>query len=76
MLFGVYEAKRKANRPSLVYCGDERSKGVVAELIRDVRFDPVDARPQKAVSLGGRVADSQKLESRRHPRRLSDGRVL
>jgi predicted dinucleotide-binding enzyme len=44
VLFGVYEAKRKANRPSLVYCGDDRSaKAVAAELIRDVGFDPVDA---------------------------------
>src|SRR5467141_2000857 len=43
VLFGVYEAKRKAKRPSLVYCGDdESSKGVAAGLIRDVGFDPVD----------------------------------
>lgn len=46
MLFGVYEARRKANRPSLVYCGDDvRSKEVAAGLIRDVGFDPVDAGP-------------------------------
>src|SRR3989440_12678052 len=46
VLFGVFAAKRKASRPSLVYCGDnERSKAVVAELIRDVGFDPVDAGP-------------------------------
>jgi hypothetical protein len=46
VLFGVYEAKRKTSRPSLVYCGDdESSKGVAAELIRDVGFDPVDAGP-------------------------------
>ena len=46
VLFGVYEARRKANRPSLVYCGDDaRSKEVAAELIRDVGFDPVDAGP-------------------------------
>jgi hypothetical protein len=44
VLFGVYEARRKAGRPSLVYCGDDESgKSVVAELIRDVGFDPVDA---------------------------------
>src|SRR5438270_10510996 len=44
VLFGVYEARRKANRPSLVYCGDDESgKGVAAELIRDVGFEPVDA---------------------------------
>ena len=46
VLFGVYEAKRKASRPSLVYCGDDESgKGVAAGLIRDVGFDPVDAGP-------------------------------
>jgi len=46
VLFGVYEARRKASRPSLVYCGDDkRSKAVTAELIRDVGFDPVDAGP-------------------------------
>jgi predicted dinucleotide-binding enzyme len=46
VLFGVYEARRKAGRPSLVYCGDDESgKGVAAGLIRDVGFDPVDAGP-------------------------------
>ena len=46
VLFGVYEAKRKARRPSLVYCGDDqRSKELAAGLIRDVGFDPVDAGP-------------------------------
>ena len=46
VLFCVYEAMRKASRPSLVYCGDDESgKGVAAELIRDVGFDPVDAGP-------------------------------
>jgi 8-hydroxy-5-deazaflavin:NADPH oxidoreductase len=46
VLFGVYEARRKAARPSLVYCGDDESaKRVAAELIRDVGFDPVDAGP-------------------------------
>jgi predicted dinucleotide-binding enzyme len=46
VLFGVYEAKSKSRRPSLVYCGDdEGSKAVAAELIRDVGFDPVDAGP-------------------------------
>ena len=46
VLFGVYEARRKATRPSLVYCGDDsRGKRVAAELIRDVGFDPVDAGP-------------------------------
>ena len=46
VLFGVYEARRKARLPSLVYCGDDkRSKAVAGELIRDVGFDPVDAGP-------------------------------
>ena len=46
VLFGVYEARRKANRPGLVYCGDDaRGKETAAELIRDVGFDPVDAGP-------------------------------
>jgi predicted dinucleotide-binding enzyme len=46
VLFGVFEARRKRNRPSLVYCGDhEGAKEVAADLIRDVGFDPVDAGP-------------------------------
>jgi len=46
VLFGIYEARRKATRPSLVYCGDESSsKGIAAALIRDVGFDAVDAGP-------------------------------
>ena len=46
VLFDVFEARRKATRPSLVYCGDDpKSKKTAAELIRDVGFDPVDAGP-------------------------------
>ena len=46
VLFGVYEARAKARRPSLVYYGDDESgKAVAAELVRDVGFDPVDAGP-------------------------------
>ena len=46
VLFGVFEARRKARRPSLVYCGDDaRSKETAAQLIRDVGFEPVDAGP-------------------------------
>ena len=46
VLFGVFEARRKANKPSLVYCGDDAgSKRIAAQLIRDVGFDPVDAGP-------------------------------
>ncbi len=46
VLFGVFENRRKAMRPSLVYCGDDSSsKEIAAELISDVGFDPVDAGP-------------------------------
>jgi hypothetical protein len=46
VLFGVFEARRKAKRPSLLYCGDDStSKTIAAELIRDVGFEPVDAGP-------------------------------
>jgi predicted dinucleotide-binding enzyme len=46
VLFNVYEAKRKADRPSLIYCGDDRSaKELAAGLISEVGFDPVDAGP-------------------------------
>jgi predicted dinucleotide-binding enzyme len=46
VLFGVFEARRKASKPSLVYCGDDStSKGIAAALIREVGFDPVDAGP-------------------------------
>ena len=46
VLFGVFEARRKPKRPSLVYCGDDaRSKNVAVELIRDAAFEPVDAGP-------------------------------
>jgi predicted dinucleotide-binding enzyme len=45
-LFGVFEARGQAMRPSLVYCGDDAGgKRLAAELIRDVGFDPVDAGP-------------------------------
>jgi len=46
VLFGVFEARRRTKRPSLVYCGDDsRSKKIAAELIHDVGFEPVDAGP-------------------------------
>lgn len=46
VLFDVFEKRRRAKKPSLVYCGDDaRSKKVAAELIHDVGFDPVDAGP-------------------------------
>src|SRR6266853_1331735 len=46
VLFDVFGVRRKANRPSLVYCGDDaKSKKIAAALIRDAGFDPVDAGP-------------------------------
>ena len=46
VLFAVFAARRRARRPSLVYCGDARGgKNVAARLIRDVGFEPVDAGP-------------------------------
>ncbi len=46
VLFGVFGARHRTRRPSLVYCGDDaRAKRVAARLIRDVGFDPVDAGP-------------------------------
>jgi predicted dinucleotide-binding enzyme len=46
VLFGVFEARRRARRPSLVYCGnDATAKDIAAKLIRDVGFEPVDAGP-------------------------------
>jgi hypothetical protein len=46
VLYDVYAARRKASRPSLAYCGDDRrGKRTAARLIRDVGFEPVDAGP-------------------------------
>ena len=46
MLPGIYRDRRTADRPSLVYCGDDApSKAVAAELIRDIGFAPIDAGP-------------------------------
>jgi predicted dinucleotide-binding enzyme len=46
VLLAVFEARRRARRPSLVYCGDHRAaKQVAATLIGAAGFDPVDAGP-------------------------------
>ena len=46
VLFDVFEARRKKNRPSLLYCGDHaKPKRITAELISDAGFDPIDAGP-------------------------------
>jgi 8-hydroxy-5-deazaflavin:NADPH oxidoreductase len=45
-LFSVLEARRKAVKPSLLYCGDDSSsKEIAVELIRNVGFDPLDLGP-------------------------------
>jgi len=49
VLFDVYEGKRRAARPSLVYCGDDAgAKKSAAGLIRDAGFEPVDAGPLRS----------------------------
>jgi len=46
VLFGVYAARKRARRPTLVYCGDEaRAKKKAAKLIAGLGFDPLDAGP-------------------------------
>lgn len=46
VLFNVFDKRRRATRPSLVYCGDnQKAKRVAATLIRDVGFNPIDAGP-------------------------------
>jgi predicted dinucleotide-binding enzyme len=46
VLFDVFDRRRNAKKPSLVYCGDDsKSKKTAVQLIRDVGFDPVDAGP-------------------------------
>ena len=46
VFFGVFDARRRAKRPSMAYCGDDDgAKGVAATLISDVGFEPVDAGP-------------------------------
>lgn len=44
--FGVYEARHRATRPSLVYYGDDaRAKKVAVQLIGDVGFAPINLGP-------------------------------
>jgi hypothetical protein len=46
VLFGVFESRRRAKRPTLLYCGDDpRAKEIADQLIRDVGFEPLDAGP-------------------------------
>lgn len=46
VLFAVFERRRRKNRPTMVYCGDDRNaKKLTAELIDDVGFEPEDVGP-------------------------------
>lgn len=46
VLFAVFRRRTHDPRPSLVYCGDDaHAKTIVAGLIRDAGFDPVDVGP-------------------------------
>jgi predicted dinucleotide-binding enzyme len=46
VLFGVYAARRRKQRPALVYAGDDPdANATAAKLIQDAGFDPVDAGP-------------------------------
>lgn len=46
VLFAVHKKRRRKKRPSLVYIGDDaRAKKIVAQLIDDVGFEPIDAGP-------------------------------
>jgi 8-hydroxy-5-deazaflavin:NADPH oxidoreductase len=46
VLFGVYAARRRKQRPSLVYAGDDdAANAVAARLIQDAGFDAVNAGP-------------------------------
>jgi predicted dinucleotide-binding enzyme len=43
VFFGVFGARKKADKPSLVYCGDDAgAKKTAAKLIADAGFEPVD----------------------------------
>jgi 8-hydroxy-5-deazaflavin:NADPH oxidoreductase len=46
VLFSVFESRAGGARPHVVYCGDDASaKEVVAELIRNAGFEPLDVGP-------------------------------
>jgi 8-hydroxy-5-deazaflavin:NADPH oxidoreductase len=46
VLFNVFAQRKRKNRPSLVYSGDDaKAKRVAATMIRDAGFEPVDAGP-------------------------------
>jgi predicted dinucleotide-binding enzyme len=46
VLFAVFEGRKRAQRPSMVYYGDNaEAKRLTAQLVSDVGFEPVDAGP-------------------------------
>jgi 8-hydroxy-5-deazaflavin:NADPH oxidoreductase len=46
VLFDVFENRQQSERPSLIYCGDNAAaKAVVAGLIHELGFEPLDAGP-------------------------------
>jgi predicted dinucleotide-binding enzyme len=46
VLFDVFRKRKRAARPDLMYCGNnEDAKKLVARLIRDVGFHPIDVGP-------------------------------
>jgi predicted dinucleotide-binding enzyme len=46
VLFAVFDVRRRKNRPSLLYCGDDsKAKKIAAGLISDVGFEPEDVGP-------------------------------
>jgi predicted dinucleotide-binding enzyme len=58
VLFDVYAARRRKQRPTLLYYGDRApAKTTAARLIRDVGFEPLDAGPLKV----GRWAEPMTL---------------
>ena len=72
VLFDVFARRRKATRPSMLFCGDDAiARRAAVRLIRDLGFDPVDAGPlttarflEPFTLLIGRLA----YEGRRGPR--------
>jgi predicted dinucleotide-binding enzyme len=44
VFFAVYAARRKKTKPGMLYCGDDKgAKEIVARLLSDIGFEPVDA---------------------------------
>lgn len=53
VLFGVFAARQRKERPSLIYYGDDAgAKKVAAGLILDAGFEPVDAGPLRVARYG------------------------